>query len=192
MSGAPLRQTPSQTVGPFFHDGLVRAGGNVLAEEWTRGERIRLTGRVLDGDAEPVTDALVEIWQADAAGIYAHPADPRADAADPHFRGFGRADSSDAGRYTFETVKPGARDSADGDARPPFIDMLVFARGLLVHAFTRVYFSDERNESDPLLERIEPDRRHTLIARREDVPGRTVYHFDVVLQGDDETVFIDP
>lgn len=180
-------QTPSQTVGPFFSFGLFRGGEEKLVNEKTLGERIVLMGRILEGDGEPVIDALVEIWQADARGIFNHPRDPKHGESDPHFRGSGRSQSVDDGVYRFETVKPGARDGA-----APYINLRLFARGLLIHLVTRVYFEDEpANESDPTLATVDPTRRSTLIARRVDDGGAAVYRFDIRLQGADETVFFD-
>jgi len=183
-------QSPSQTIGPFFHPALVREGGNVLVNEKTRGERIRLAGRVIDGKGSGVDDALLEIWQPDANGFFAHPADPNADDADPHFAGFGRAGTDEEGRYAFHTIKPPPPASSPDDGQAPFIDLRVFARGLLVHLVTRIYFGDERNDRDPVLRTIDPSRRASLIAGREETTPPT-YRFDVRLQGRDETVFFD-
>lgn len=187
-----LEQSPSQTVGPFFHYGLIRGGENVLVNEQTRGERILLTGRVLDGDGAPVPDALVEIWQADADGHFNHPADPQQAEADKNFRGFGRADTVNGGAYSFETIKPGAAPGRDGQLQAPHINVRVFARGMLIHADTRVYFSDEpANANDALLNSIDPARRHTLIATRVGLEDAPAYRFDIRLQGEDETVFFE-
>lgn len=191
MTGDGLPQTPSQTVGPFFHTGLITGGENVLVNERTRGERIRITGRVVDADGEPVGDAMLEIWQPDASGIFAHPEDPQAHRADPHFRGFGRAATQPDGQYTFETIMPGLPDAARLEGRAPFIDMRVFARGLLIHAVTRLYLEGEQNDDDPVLKEIEPARRDSLIARRQQGSGLPTYRFDLVLQGENETVFFD-
>jgi protocatechuate 3,4-dioxygenase, alpha subunit len=188
---AHVLQTPSQTVGPFFHQGMIFGGENVLVDGETRGEHIRLTGRVLDGNGTPIEDAMLEIWQPDAGGIFPHPADPNAADADPHFKAFGRADTAPDGRYTFETVKPGAL-AAEGATRGiPYINVRIFARGLLIHAVTRVYFADEDNGSDPVFRQVPDHRRHTLLARRDDRASGATYVFDVRLQGDDETVFFD-
>src|SRR5919197_3360987 len=147
--------SPSQTVGPFFHDCLLRpdARRNVLVQPETRGERIRIEGRVLDGDGVGVPDALVEIWQANSHGRYRHPADTRGTAAlDPSFTGFGRSGTDEAGRYWFETIKPGAVPFDDARVQAPHICVMVFARGLLNHLVTRLYFADElANETDPVL-----------------------------------------
>lgn len=191
-----LPQTPSQTVGPFFHDGLVRAGENRLAHDGARGMRIVLSGRVIDGAGEAVPDALVEIWQADAAGIHGHPADPRASQADPQFAGFGRSDTRHAGGcFLFETVKPGPVAVAGGRWQAPHVSVRVFARGLLTHLATRLYFSDEpaANANDPVLASIPPVRRDTLVAVAAPPEGGVaVYRLDIVLQGERETVFFEP
>lgn len=181
-----LSQSPSQTVGPFFHFSLVREGGNVLVREATQGERILIRGRVLDGDGEPVSDGLVEIWQADAGGCFNHPADPRQAQADPNFRGFGRS-ATDGEGFWFRTIKPGILPGAGA----PYINVRVFSRGLLIHAVTRLYFSDHDNSADPVLAALSPERRPTLIATRHDTPDGVMYRWDIHLQGEGETVFFD-
>lgn len=189
-----LKQTPSQTVGPFFHYGLFSGGENILVDEQTRGKRIYIKGRVLDGEGKPVPDAMVEIWQADAQGIYDHPADPRHDRADKHFRGFGRADTVDDGQFSFKTVKPGRVPWDNQQDQAPHINVRVFARGMLTHALTRLYFSDESsNQTDPVLNMIaDAERRRTLIAVLQESEDLPAYCFDIVLQGDSETVFFNP
>jgi protocatechuate 3,4-dioxygenase alpha subunit len=184
-----MRQSASQTVGPFFRIGLIYSQTQSnLVNENTSGERITLTGVVLDGDGQPVPDAMIEIWQPDANGIFNHPIDPLHQQANPHFRGFGRAENRNGGKYEFKTIKPGGRDGM-----PPHINVHVFARGMLIHAMTRLYFSDEpANADDPVLNSIEPERRHTLIATREQSDGPPVYRFDIRMQGKDETVFFNP
>jgi protocatechuate 3,4-dioxygenase alpha subunit len=184
-----MKQSASQTVGPFFRIGLIYSRDqNDLVNEQTRGERITLTGFVYDGDRELLPDALIEIWQPDANGIFNHPLDPLHEQADPHFRGFGRAETRNAGLYEFKTVKPGGRDG-----QAPYINIHVFARGMLIHALTRVYFPNElANDSDPALNKVEPARRHTLIANREESGDLSVYRFDIHMQGEDETVFFNP
>ena len=188
-------QTPSQTVGPYFHIGLIRPGDNmnVMVNDHTRGQRILVRGRVIDGDGEPIPDAMLEIWQADSDGIYGHPADPKHADADPAFGGFGRAPTDDSGEYSFKTIKPGAMEREGEPTMAPHVNFRVFARGMLIHAYTRMYFPNEvENENDPVLKMItETDRRSTLIAAvdmGEDLP---TYRFDVVLQGEKETVFFD-
>ena len=188
---------PSQTVGPFFLDCLLRpdACRNVLVLPETAGERIRIEGRVLDGDGAPVPDALVEIWQANAAGRYNHPTDTRsALALDPSFSGFGRSGTDEQGRYWFETIKPGAvplgLDPGESRMQAPHIAVMIVARGLLNHLATRLYFADEpANDADPILQLVPVERRATLLAQPERAGGRTIYRWDIVLQGAGETAF---
>lgn len=184
----PRGQTPSMTVGPFFHYELSGAeygrapvAGTVLFPE--AGGRIRVVGKVLDARGAPVDDALVEIWQADAAGKFA-------DKKQPPFAGFGRCISGADGEFAFNTVKPGVawRGSA------PHISATLFARGLTCHLFTRVYFPDEAaaNAADPVLRGVPAARRKTLIAKRRESPdGAAEYLFNIRLRGKDETVFLD-
>ena len=186
--------TSSQTVGPFFAPALLRedARRHVLTTPETVGERIRIAGRVLDGDGVPVPDALVEIWQANAYGRYNHPADTGSAALDPSFLGFGRSGTDEDGRYWFETIKPGATsfDPEGQRLQAPHIGVTVFARGLLNHLVTRLYFEDESaNAGDPVLQRVPPERQATLLARHEEGDAMIVYHFDIVLQGAGETAF---
>jgi protocatechuate 3,4-dioxygenase alpha subunit len=184
-----MEQTPSQTVGPYLRIGLIYGDKqNDLVNEAASGQRITISGVVTDGNGDPITDAMVEIWQADANGIYNHPADPLHDEADPHFRGFGRAETPRAGAFQFKTIKPGSRDG-----QAPYINVHVFARGMLVHAMTRIYFADEpANEGDPVLQSIDPDRRQTLLATREGPANQSTYRFDIRMQSDNETVFFNP
>ena len=190
-----LTQSPSQTVGPFFHYGLFFGGENVLVNEQTADQPILIKGRVLDGDGQPIPDAMVEIWQADAQGRFNHPADPQQAQADPHFRGFGRAETTGPGnQFVFQTVKPGAVAWDAERKQAPHINVRVFARGMLIHAYTRLYFSDERdaNSADPVLNLVEAARRLTLIVQLEKTACLPTYRFDIVLQGVGETVFFDP
>ena len=190
-------QTPSQTVGPYFAYGLTATQYGydfdqpfdaVLALDGASGERIRLEGRVIDGDGNTVFDALVEISQPDGDGAY--PATP-AEVQRLGFRGFGRCGTgTDARhRYHFDTVKPGP----DAEGGAPHIDLVITMRGLLVHAFTRVYFEDEAtaNAADPVLAGVPAARRETLLARRSARDGVVVYGFDIHMQGPQETVFFD-
>jgi protocatechuate 3,4-dioxygenase alpha subunit len=192
-----LKQTPSQTVGPYFAYGLTpeqygydfnELAGGRLTDDETEGERIHIVGRVLDGEGNAVDDAMIEIWQADAQGRYAHPADPRG--SNLAFKGFGRygTGTDPELRFMFDTIKPG---SVEGQA--PHITMCVMCRGMLSHAFTRIYFSDEAeaNGGDAVLATVPGDRRATLIAEREETAAGIVYRFDVHLQGGHETVFFD-
>jgi protocatechuate 3,4-dioxygenase alpha subunit len=179
-------------VGPFFHDALCWPGGATLVLPEARGERIEIIGRVFDADREPVPDALVEIWQADADGRYAHPADEGDAPPDPAFRGFGRCGTGPSGDFRFLTVRPGRVAGPAGTLQAPHVAVGVLARGLLKRLVTRLYFEDSpENAGDPVLALVEdPARRATLVARR--VGGTpAVYRFDIVLSGDGETVFFD-
>jgi protocatechuate 3,4-dioxygenase alpha subunit len=188
--------TPSQTVGPFLHIALTWPDGPDAAAPGTPG-RIEVRGRVTDGAGEPVPDALVETWQADPAGRFAHPDDPRGPAEPPapaSFRGFGRCPTDEAGEYVIRTLKPGPLPAPDGGVEAPHLDVSVFARGLLDRVVTRCYFADEpeANAADPVLTSLpDPSRRGTLIGSRTEGG----YRFDIRLQGDSrgdgETVFFD-
>jgi protocatechuate 3,4-dioxygenase alpha subunit len=182
-------QTPSQTVGPFFAIGLVRPSESphVVAAPAAYGEHIQIEGRLMDGANAPVPDALIEVWQANADGEY--PCRNGATSADPTFFGYGRCATDAHGHFTFETVKPGA--ICDGSGQAPHMNVIVFARGMLVHAFTRMYFADDPLDTDPVLMSVDPSRRRTLVARREPDAGRSRYLWDIHLQGDCETVFFD-
>jgi len=185
-------QTPSQTVGPFFHFSLAWAGAENLLHPETRGERIALRGRVLDGAGAPVPDALVEIWQADAGGHFRHREDRRSANADPAFFGFGRCATGPEGGFRFLTIRPGRVPGRGNSLQAPHIDVALFARGLLRRLVTRIYFEDSpENAEDPVLAVVpDPARRATLMARR--VPGEAdAYRFDIILQGPGETVFFD-
>ena len=187
-----LLLTSSQTVGPFFSPCLLREGAcrNILTLPETVGERIRIEGRVFDGDRAPVPDAMVETWQANAHGRYNHAADHGPAPLDPTFIGFGRSGTGDDGSYWFETVKPGPVPFDAERLQAPHICITVFARGLLNHLVTRLYFADEpTNAGDPFLQRVPNERRATLLARREPGSAPVTYHFDIVLQGAGETVF---
>jgi protocatechuate 3,4-dioxygenase alpha subunit len=188
--------TASQTVGPFFHDCLMRddARCDVLVSDTTEGTRIRVEGRVLDGDGAGVPDAVLEIWQANRYGRYNHPSDERDLPLDPAFTGYGRIATQDDGRFCFTTIKPGAVPFDRRRLQAPHIAVAVLGRGLLNHLYTRIYFDDEMlTASDPVLQRVPPERRPTLIARRANTAsGRdVVYNIDIVLQGANETVFFE-
>jgi protocatechuate 3,4-dioxygenase, alpha subunit len=191
--------TPSQTVGPYFAIGLTPES---LGLNWTStvsndlitpdvsGERIRIEGRVLDGDHEPIDDCLLEIWQADAAGRYAHPADR----AGPNaaFSGFGRASTDAAGHYLFQTIKPGRVSGPQAVLQAPHIVLGVFARGMLRQQYARIYFAGEAaNADDPVLALVPAARRATLMATPTPGTDPVVYQFDIHLQGEHETVFFD-
>jgi protocatechuate 3,4-dioxygenase, alpha subunit len=191
---AALVQTPSQTVGPFFHLALDRPGWADLTADNPEGERIVIAGRVTDGDGLGVADACLEVWQANAAGRYAHPDDSRADKPlDPHFRGFGRVATDADGGFRLKTIRPGPVPGRGNTLQAPHIAVALFARGLLKQLFTRIYFAGEPlNENDPVLASIaDAARRRTLVAARADAAGTPVYRFDIVLQGENETVFFE-
>ncbi|GLQ80790.1 protocatechuate 3,4-dioxygenase subunit alpha [Mesorhizobium huakuii] len=196
-----LRESPSQTAGPYVHIGLTPnfcgiSGvyatdlGATMVNDKTKGERIGLKIRVLDGTGTPLKDALIEIWQADADGLYNSPAELRG-AADPNFQGWGRCPTDmETGLCDFETIKPGRVPYQDGRLMAPHVSLWIVARGINIGLQTRLYFSDEAqaNAQDPILARIEHRVRvPTLIAERQD----NTYVFDVHLQGDKETVFFD-
>jgi protocatechuate 3,4-dioxygenase alpha subunit len=189
-----LPQTPSQTVGPFFHFALTETPRDHLDPDGHAGEAIVVVGTIRDGAGDPVDDAMVEVWQADGGGRYRHPADGRVGDVPGSFMGFGRvATTKDSGDYRFVTVMPGTVPGPDGSVQAPHLNVQVFARGLLNHLHTRVYFAGVRaNEADPVLATVPPDRRTTLLARPEGYEdGRPRYRFDLVLQGEHETVFFD-
>jgi protocatechuate 3,4-dioxygenase alpha subunit len=191
--------TPSQTVGPWFAYGLTPLGnyewsdlatGNLITPDVV-GDRIRIEGKVTDGDGVNIPDAMIEIWQADGQGRL-----PGRGGNGPvpntAFKGFGRAPTDKDGVYAFDTVRPGALPASDGKPQAPHILVAVFARGLLVHLYTRIYFEGEAaNASDPVLALVPADRRDTLIAKKETRDGKPVYRFDIRLQGEGETVFFD-
>jgi protocatechuate 3,4-dioxygenase alpha subunit len=171
-------QTPSQTVGPFFHDALVHEDQEVIARPDTPGERIEIVGRIVDASGDPVADALVEVWHADAHGRY-----------DGAVRGFGRCATRPDGSFRFVTVRPGAVPGPGSTLQAPHVAVGLFARGLLKRLVTRIYFEDSpENAADPVLALIDPGRRATLLARRL-AADAVVYRFDIALSGDRETVF---
>ena len=183
--------TPSQTVGPFFHDALLDEDRSELISP-DHPEAIRIEGTVYDGAGEPVSDAMVEIWQANQAGRYNDPKDDREDLPlDPEtFSGFGRSGTDAGGRFTFVTVKPGPVPGPDGGMQAPHIMVSVFARGLLKRVVTRIYFPDEEeaNANDPALSSIEDlEFRRTLVAPDEGDALR----FDIHLQGENQTAFFE-
>lgn len=180
-------QTPSQTVGPFFSEALTPAEGGAGAPGWclaaedAPGAAICIRGMLLDGAGDPVCDGMVEIWQADAEGRFPD--------GTGSFPGFGRSATDEAGEFRFRTIKPGP--VSPGSA--PHVSAAVFARGMLNHAFTRIYFSDESaaNARDAVLLAVEPERRETLVAHRDKDGAEPTYRFTIRLQGEDETVFFD-
>ena len=198
-----LKETPSQTAGPYVHIGLTPnfagingvydtdPGSTMLAPD-TKGQRITIAGRIFDGAGALVNDALVELWQADGTGVYAAPLAPNAGAA-PAFTGWGRQPTSADGLFSFATIKPGSVPGPDGRLMAPHVNLWIVARGINTGLQTRLYFEDETeaNAQDYVLNKImDPRRRQTLIARRE--PGEPVrYLLEIHLQGDRETVFFD-
>jgi protocatechuate 3,4-dioxygenase alpha subunit len=199
--------TPSQTVGPFFAYGLTPKGrnkwdpngtyswketiGDNLITPDATGTRIRIEGRITDGDGVQINDAMIEIWQADSQGRYLH---ARGEAPRPNtkFTGFGRSATDKEGIFSFDTIKPGAVPGADGARQAPHIVFCIFSRGMLRQVYTRLYFSDEAaNATDAVLNLVPADRRGTLIAHKQPGEGVPVYRFDIRVQGDRETVFFD-
>ena len=198
-----LKESPSQTAGPYVHIGLApgAAGFDIYARElgWdiagpnAKGERIRIEGVVIDGTGSPVKDVLLEAWQANADGIYAHP--EGGGEVEDGFRGWGRVITDFAtGEWGFDTVKPGATRGRGALPQAPHITLWIVARGINLGLNTRLYFDDEAeaNAADPVLNLIEWERRRaTLIARRGEREGQVIYRFNIRLQGDEETVFFD-
>lgn len=186
-------QTPSQTIGPFFHFGLMRYGVDEIDPERSAGTPIVVEGDVIDGAGDIVSDAMVEIWQADGGGRYRHPADGRVGDVPSSFIGFGRVASTDEGSFRFTSAMPGTVPGPDGTIQAPHLNVQVFARGLLDHLATRIYFPGHpANADDPILAQVPEARRGTLIAREQGKDVDTVvYRFDIVLQGEGETVFFE-
>jgi protocatechuate 3,4-dioxygenase alpha subunit len=198
-----LKETPSQTAGPYVHIGLApgSAGFDIYEQElgWdiagpnAAGERIRIEGRVIDGTGSPVKDVLLEAWQANADGHHAH--SEGGGPVEPGFRGWGRVITDfDTGDWFFDTIKPGHVPGRNGSVQAPHISLWIVARGINVGLHTRLYFEDEHgsNAVDPVLNLIEwENRRATLIASRSNRDGKPVYRFDIRIQGDRETVFFD-
>jgi protocatechuate 3,4-dioxygenase, alpha subunit len=184
-----LIASSSQTVGPYLHIGLTWLNTDRIARAGVKGERITIQGRLLDRDSVGVGDGLVEIWQANAAGKYAHPEDRQKVALEKGFRGFGRIPTDARGCFRFSTVKPGRVPGPAGKLQAPHLSVTVFMRGLLKQLSTRIYFpGDPANAADPLLRRVPAARRATLVARRK---AKGMLEWNIVLQGRDETVFFD-
>jgi protocatechuate 3,4-dioxygenase, alpha subunit len=190
-------RTPSQTVGPYLHIGLTQGDygqreifTTALADPGLAGTHIRIVGRVFDGEGNIVPDGLVEIWQADAQGRYAHPADGRPLSSNS-FRGFGRCATDKDGGFAFSTIKPGSVPGPGGAMQAPHINVGIFARALVKRLFTRIYFPGEPgNTSDPVLTLVPAERRDTLVAKA-DAASPGLFRFDIRLQGAGETVFFD-
>jgi protocatechuate 3,4-dioxygenase alpha subunit len=180
--------TTSQTAGPYLRIGLDWLITEELAGPGVSGERVSIEGRVIDGDGRPVNDAVIEIWQANAQGRYAHPEDAQQKPLEQGFRGFGRSATDDEGRFRFHTIKPGRVPAPGGALQAPHIAVSVFMRGLLKQLVTRIYFPDDpANADDPVLQRVPAERRGTLIAKKR--PGGL--EWNIVLQGAGETVFFE-
>lgn len=189
MSKPRFGQTPSQTVGPFFHYALPYENDSNLVVGDAQGQRVVVEGRVTDGQGEPVPDVMIEIWQANAAGKYDHPEDAQDKPVDKGFHGFGRCATDKDGVYRFHTVKPGAVPGPGNTLQAPHLVTFVFGRGMLKQLLTRIYFEDEaHNANDPVLGLVPDARRATLIARK---TNAATYKLDIVLQGEGETVFFD-
>jgi protocatechuate 3,4-dioxygenase alpha subunit len=186
-----LLATPSQTVGPYFRIGLQWLHCENLAPDGVSGERVVVQGRVLDGDGVPVPDAVLEIWQANSYGKYAHPEDQQDKPFDPGFRGYGRVPVNQDGVFRFTTIKPGPVPGPEGREQAPHLVISVFMRGLLKRLVTRMYFpGDARNVADPILNLVEPQRRATLVSSQ-CADGSGLLEWNLVLQGVNETVFFD-
>ncbi|MBO0903441.1 protocatechuate 3,4-dioxygenase subunit alpha [Jiella sonneratiae] len=200
-----LKESASQTAGPYVHIGCTpnycgiegvypQDLGRTMLTPQTKGQRIRIVGRVFDGVGTPLKDAMVELWQADAAGLYNSPQETRGK-ADPSFTGFGRSAGDMAtGEFVFDTVKPGTVPFKDGRPQAPHVTLWIVARGINIGLHTRIYFGDEAaaNEADPILSRIEHRSRvETLVAPRTTEEGVPTYRHDIFLQGERETIFFD-
>jgi protocatechuate 3,4-dioxygenase alpha subunit len=183
-----LSATASQTVGPFFRIGLEHLYIADLAPSAATGDKFAIQGRVIDGDGKPVDDALLEIWQANEHGKYAHPDDAQNKPVTPGFKGFGRVPTGENGAFRFTTVKPGSVAGPHGMPQAPHLLVAVYMRGLLIHLVTRIYFpEDTANATDPVLNLVPAARRPTLIAKA----SGDVLEWNVILQGENETVFFD-
>jgi protocatechuate 3,4-dioxygenase, alpha subunit len=183
---------PSQTVGPFFHLGCTdHHRVESLISAGTKGDRIRLKICVLDGEGLPVPDAMIEIWQADSEGKYAHPDDPQHATADPSFKGFGRMATNDQGCCVFETIRPGQVAANNGGKQASHVNISVFARGILKRLATRAYFAgDPALHQDTVLARVPGERQNTLLLQSS--PARPAeWYFEIHLCGENETVFFD-
>jgi protocatechuate 3,4-dioxygenase alpha subunit len=184
-----LRASTSQTIGPYLRIGLEWMVIEDLAPQGVAGERVRIEGRVLDADGKPVNDAALEIWQANSQGKYASPEDPQDKPVERAFRGYGRSLTDDAGAFRFRTIKPGRVPGPEGKLQAPHITVTIFMRGLLKQLQTRIYFPDEAaNADDPVLNLVPAERRASLVAKNR---ADGVLEWNVVLQGENETVFFD-
>lgn len=186
-----LHTTGSQTVGPYFRIGLAPLFTPIVAGPEVPGEHLTIRGRVLDGDGNPIPDAMIETWQADATGEYAQPDTAQQISSSPGFAGFGRVPTDESGEFALATIKPGRVPGPGDSLQAPHLVVLVYMRGLLRHLVTRLYFPDEpSNDEDPILRLVPSERRTTLIARRSREDANILL-WDIVMQGVDETVFFD-
>lgn len=186
-----LQATTWQTVGPYFRIGLARLFNADIAGENVQGERIAVQGRVLDGDGVPVSDAMIEVWQANAAGKYAHPEDTQDKPLEQGFRGFGRIPTDDNGYFRFTTIKPGPVPGPEGFVQAPHLVIGLTMRGLLRGLVTRAYFEHEPlNQADPILQLVEPARRDTLMLQRSPQHAN-LFLWQIRMQGERETVFLE-
>ncbi len=184
-----LYATGNQTVGPYLHIGLTWLNASNIAGKGVAGERVTVQGRLLDGDGAPVSDGLIEIWQANSHGRYPHPEDRQKKPLEKGFRGFGRIPTDAKGGFRFSTIKPGRVPGPGGKQQAPHLVVSVFMRGLLKHLATRMYFpGDPANQEDHVLKLIPPARRATLVARNK---GKGALEWNILLQGKGETVFFD-
>ena len=184
-----LFATGSQTVGPYLHIGLDWLNTRDIAGKGITGERVAIQGRLVDGDGNGVNDGLIEVWQANAAGKYAHPEDRQDKPLEKGWRGFGRIPTDAKGGFRFTTIKPGRVPGPGATLQAPHLVVAVFMRGMLKHLATRIYFPDEAaaNAEDPILKLVPAARRATLIASKS---GKAL-EWNIVLQGKNETVFFD-
>ena len=184
-----LHAIGSQTVGPYLHIGLNWLTTRTIAQPGVHGERVSLQGRLIDGNGAGVSDGLIEVWQANAEGKYAHPEDRQRKPLEKGFRGFGRIPTDAKGVFRFSTIKPGRVPGPAGKLQAPHLVVAVFMRGLLKHLVTRIYFPDEpANAEDPILKLVQAPRRATLIAKRK---AKSILEWNILLQGKNETVFFD-
>ncbi len=184
-----LLTTASQTVGPYLKIGFATLGSNAIASVNATGERVAIHGRLFDGDGKPVNDGALEIWQADAHGKYASPADTQDARVEAGFRGFGRVLTGGDGEFQFTTIKPGRVPGPGGALQAPHLALVIFMRGSLRHLLTRIYFPDDpANAEDPILKLVPAGRRATLIAK---ATAPATFEWNIHMQGANETVFFD-
>jgi protocatechuate 3,4-dioxygenase alpha subunit len=182
-----MHTTSSQTIGPYLHIGMTWLVDENMVAAGVTGDKITVQGRMIDADGTPVNDAMIEIWQANAHGKYAHPEDTRDLPIEPGFTGFGRVYTDEDGRFRFTTIKPGWVPGPDGEPQAPHLNVTIFMRGLLKHLITRMYFPGDDTASDAVMQRVPAARRDTLIARA----ANGALEWNIVLQGEGETVFFD-